>query len=170
MNYIDIIILVTVLLGFFIGWKLRGIFMIIIPIAFLAGIVTANFGHVWLAKLLAPHVSDPSRSVLFSYLIIFILASSLIVFVGVAITHFFEFMSLAFIDRILGSILLITLLLVPVYLTFNFLGEKNLFNFKKDLKKSLTYPVVKAYSKFIFRIPVAKEAVKAEKIIKSPAK
>jgi uncharacterized membrane protein required for colicin V production len=166
MNYIDIILIIVVLLGFFIGWKLRGIFMIIIPVAFILGIVAANFGYHGLAKLFVKHIADESRRTTISYVIIFLVTSSFIVFAGVFITHFFDFLSLAFIDRILGAAILITALLIPAYLVLDYMSDRNMFHFAVDLKKSMFFPHLKAYITFLLKVPILKQLSVVDKIIK----
>lgn len=166
MNYIDIILIIVALIGFLIGWKLRGIFMIIVPAAFLLGIVAANLGYHNLSALLAKHISEESSRTVISYCAIFLIASSIIVFLGVFISHFFDFLSLAFLDRILGAAIMITVLIILVYLGLDHMRDKNMFNLNTGLQHSLFFPYIQKYADFIFKIPILKQFTIANHIIK----
>ena len=166
MNYIDVILIVTVLIGFFIGWKMRGVLMVVIPLAFLAGIFSANAGYHGLSLMLVKFIPTESKRVLISYVIIFLLTGSVFVFIGVLLSRFFDFFNMAFVDRIFGAAILITALIIPVYFLFNKLDGFAKLNFLKDTGKSFLFPYVKTYVSFIFKIPVLKHLDVVEKILK----
>jgi uncharacterized membrane protein required for colicin V production len=166
MNYIDIVILIAVITGFFIGWKLRGILIVIIPLAIIAGIFAANLGYHNLAGLLVKHIPTESKRFLISYSVIFLVTSSVIIFAGVVLSRFFDFFNLAFIDRIFGAAILISLLLVPLYLLFDKYKGVWGFDFSKDAGKSLMFPYLKTYISYIFKIPVFQHLDAVTKILK----
>ena len=166
MNYIDIMLIIIALFGFFIGWKLRGIFVIIIPVAFILGIVAANFGYRGFARLFAKHIAEEPRRTFIAYLIIFLVTSSIIIFTAVFISHFFDFLNLAFIDRILGAAVIITALMIPSYLVLDFMNDRNMFHFAADLKRSCIFPHLKTYVTFLFKVPILKQLSIVNKIIK----
>lgn len=166
MNYIDVILIITAIIGFFLGWKLRGVLMVVIPLAFIAGLFAANYGYHSMAGILAGYIPTESKRFLISYVIIFLIASSILILIGVLLSRFFDFFNMAFMDRIFGAVLLITLLLIPAYFLFTKLeGFANL-NFKTDTGKSLLFPYVKTYINFIFKIPVLKHLDTVSKILK----
>jgi uncharacterized membrane protein required for colicin V production len=166
MNYIDVIFIITALTGFFVGWKLRGVLMVVIPIAFLTGIFAANFGYQGLAEMLVKHIPTASKRLLISYVIIFLIASSIIVVMGVVLSRFFDFFNMAFIDRIFGAAILITVLIIPVFFLFTRLNGIDRLDFKGDTRKSLFYPYIKTYVGLIYKIPVLKHLDVIEKILK----
>ena len=166
MNYIDIVLIITVIIGFFIGWKLRGVLMIVLPLAFLAGIFAANLGYLSLAGTMVKQIPTESKRLLISYVIIFLCASSVLVLVGVLLSRFFDFFNLAFIDRIFGALILITVLLIPVYFLFDKLDGISKLNFAVDTENSFLFPYLKTYVKFIFKIPVFKHLDIVEKILR----
>ncbi|MEI7542100.1 MAG: CvpA family protein [bacterium] len=166
MNYIDVILIIIAIIGLLIGWKLRGVLTIVIPIAFLVGIFIANYGYHSMAEVLIKYIPTESKRFLISYVIIFLIASCVIIFVGVLLSRFFDFFNLAFIDRIFGAALMITLLLIPVYFLFMKMEGIAKFNFTQDVNKSFLFPYVKNYIEFILRIPVLKHLDMVGKILK----
>ena len=166
MNYIDVILIITVMTGFFLGWKLRGVLIVVIPIAFIAGIFAANSGYLSLSGMLIKQIPTESKRLLISYVIVFLAASSILVFAGVVLSRFFDFFNMAFVDRIFGAALLITVLIIPVFFLFDRLEGISKLNFKGDTSKSLLFPYVKTYIGFVLKIPVLKHLNIVEKILK----
>ena len=166
MNYIDVVLIITAITGFFIGWKLRGVLMVVLPIAFLAGIFAANSGYLPLARFLAEQIPTESKRYLISYVIIFLSSSSVLVLIGVLLSRFFDFFNMAFIDRTFGAIILITVLLIPVYFLFDKLDGIAKLNFSTDTGNSFLFPYLKTYITFLFKIPVFKHLDMVEKILR----
>jgi uncharacterized membrane protein required for colicin V production len=166
MNYIDIILIIIAAFGFFIGWKMRGVLVVIIPVAFIAGIITANFFYHPLSALLSSYIKDDSKRTLLSYTIIFALACGIIVSGGFALSRVFDFFNMAFVDRIFGAAILITLLAIPLYLIMRNLGGSDLLPFHKDLAKSTLFPYLKNYVEFIFKIPLLKSFAVVDRLLK----
>src|ERR1035437_207526 len=166
MNYIDIVLIITIIIGFSIGWKLRGVLMVVIPVAFLAGIFVANTSYHFFALGLVKYIPTESKRFLISYVIVFLIASSILVFIGVFLSRFFDFFNMAFIDRIFGAAILITLLLIPVYFIFDKAAGFGKLNFAKDTAKSFLFPYLKTYIGFLFKIPVLKHLDMVKKILK----
>jgi uncharacterized membrane protein required for colicin V production len=140
--------------------------MIVLPLAFLAGIFAANMGYLSLAGHLIKQIPTESKRFLISYVVIFLASSSVVVLVGVLLSRFFDFFNLAFIDRIFGALLLITVLLIPVYFLFEKLDGIAKLNFQSDTGRSLLFPYLKTYVTFIFKIPVFKHLSMVEKILR----
>ena len=125
-----------------------------------------NYGYHSMAEVLIKYIPTESKRFLISYVIIFLIASCVIIFVGVLLSRFFDFFNLAFIDRIFGAALMITLLLIPVYFLFMKMEGIAKFNFTQDVNKSFLFPYVKNYIEFILRIPVLKHLDMVGKILK----
>jgi uncharacterized membrane protein required for colicin V production len=153
MNYIDVIIIIVGLTGFFIGWKMRGVLVVIIPVGFIAGIIAANYLYHPLSTILTPLLKDSSKRVLISYTVVFAIACGIIISLGFAISGVFDFFNMAFVDRIFGAAILITILAIPLYLLFQKLGGLKGFQLRADLEKSVIFPYMRNYVEFIFRIP-----------------
>jgi uncharacterized membrane protein required for colicin V production len=169
MNHIDIAIIILILACFAVGWKLRGVYVIIIPVAFFAAVLFANLTFGLFAKVLEAGVPNEAKRHLIGYTIAFLIAAAAVVFAGMFLAKGFDFFKLTFIDRTLGAILLITVLLVPIYLMLSFLDNQvhfNLFDFHNALKKSLLYPKIGKYAVFVLKIPLLKHFKVLEAILK----
>jgi uncharacterized membrane protein required for colicin V production len=168
MNHIDIAIIVLILASFAIGWKLRGVYVIIIPIAFFVAVLFANLTFGLFAKILEKGVPNEAKRHLIGYSIAFLLAAAAVVFAGMFLARGFDFFKLTFIDRALGAIILITVLLIPIYLLFSFMDNLhfNFFDFHNALKKSMLYPKIGKYVIFIMKLPVLKHFKILESILK----
>jgi uncharacterized membrane protein required for colicin V production len=168
MNHIDITLIILILISFAIGWKLRGVYVIIIPIAFFAAVLFANLTFGIFAKVLEHGVPNEAKRHLIGYSIAFLMAAAVVVFAGMFLAGGFDFFRLTFIDRALGAVILITVLLIPIYLLFSFIDSLhfNLFDFHNALKKSMLYPKIGKYVAFIMKLPVLKNFKILETILK----
>ena len=156
MNYIDIIIVITVFLAFAMGWRFRGIYLIVIPIAFFTGIITANVGYPLMSFFLKSSIINETKRILISYTLVFLIFSSSVVFAGIFAAKFFDFFKITFIDRALGSLIFISIVLIPFYFLLSFLDNAVGFaalNFHESLKNSLFFPSVEKYVFFIIKLP-----------------
>ncbi|HRU39287.1 MAG TPA: CvpA family protein [Candidatus Goldiibacteriota bacterium] len=169
MNHIDAAIIVIILASFLIGWKLRGVYVIIIPAAFFAGVFFANLTFGIFAKALAAGVPNEAKRHLIGYSISFIIGASVIVLAGIFLARGFDFFKLTFVDRILGALILITAMLLPLYMLIIFLDRQvhfNLFGFHEGLKKSLLFPKIEKYSLLVLKLPLLKHLRALEAILK----
>ncbi len=165
MNYIDVIIFIIVMLGFIIGWKLRGILTVVIPAAFFAGIVASNYGYKPFSGLFVNFMADNGNRETLAYILIFLICSSILIFAGVALSRFLDFLSLAFIDRLFGAALLITVFAIPAFLLMDWLSHIQRFNLSADLHGSFLYPYMETYCEWFFKIPVLKDINIVQKIL-----
>lgn len=169
MNYIDITLIVLLIVFFAIGWKLRGVYVIIIPIAFFAAVLVANITFGVLAKVISAGVPNEAKRHLIAYSIAFLLAAAAVIAVGVFLAKSFDFFKLTFVDRALGAALLITVMIIPVYLGLSFLDYKvhfNMFDFHEALKKSVLYGKIAKFSGFILKLTLLKHFKALEFILK----
>jgi uncharacterized membrane protein required for colicin V production len=169
MNQIDIAIIILMLAFFAIGWKLRGVYVIIIPVAFFAAVLFANITFGVFAKVLAKGIPNEAKRHLIAYSLAFLIAATAVVFAGMFLARSFDFFKLTFVDRALGAVILITVMLIPVYMLLTFMDKQlhfNLFDFHNALKKSLLYPKIGKYAVFIMKLPLLKHFGVLESILK----
>jgi uncharacterized membrane protein required for colicin V production len=166
MNYIDIILIIAAMFGFFLGWKMRGVLVVIIPVAFIAGIITANVFYHPLSALFTSAIREESKRILLSYTLIFAVTCGIIISLGFALSRVFDFFNMAFIDRIFGAAILITLLAIPAYLLLQKLNGPENLQMHKDLAKSALFPYMKNYVEFIFKIPLLKNFSVIDRLIR----
>ncbi len=156
MNYIDFLLLVIIFICFAIGWKIRGIYLIFLIIAFFAGILLANITYPFTAKLLFKETAKHTGNIIISYIISFIFFASIFVISGILISRFFDLINLSIFDKLLGALLLLIIVIIPVYFIFNFFIHINFWNFKNATKTSLLFPLLEKYVLLILKIPVFK--------------
>jgi uncharacterized membrane protein required for colicin V production len=169
MNHLDIALIVLIIIFFIIGWKLRGIFIVIIPAAFFIGVFFANITYPIFARIISPGVPNEVKRHLIAYCIAFVIAAGAVVIIGVFLAKGFDFLRLTFVDRTIGAVVLITVLLVPLYLLLAFMDKQlhfNLLDFHNALHKSLLFPKIEKYVFFIIRLPVLKHLSVIETILK----
>ncbi len=167
MTYIDIILIIIFLFAFILGWNLRGIYVITIPIAFFLGILVANIGYLSLAELLVNYISNETKRFLMSYTILFLIASSLVIAIAYTFARFFDVFKLTVFDRILGAIIFICFISIPTYFVLISLLKVNFnwFNYINALNNSLLFPHLEKLTFFIIRLPVLKHFFFIKKIL-----
>ncbi len=156
MNHIDLILIFLFFLFFAIGWKIRGIYLIFLPIAFFAGIILANATYPFFAKIFFKTITNESKKIILSYLTAFICFASITIIAGILISKFFDSLNLTIFDKLLGGLILVLITLIPVYFIFNIFVDMNLFGFKTSVKASLLFPLMEKYVLLILKIPVFK--------------
>lgn len=168
LNYIDILIIISLLFFLMVGWNIRGIYMILIPLAFFLGIFVANLTYFSLASVLENTIPNEAKRYLISYSIIFLTVITIIVFSGITTAKFFDFFKLAFVDRFLGAILMCFLLAIPLYFLLMFIGKTgfNGFDFQGMLKDSFLFAKLKIYATAVFKLPMIKQLSALERILK----
>lgn len=156
MNYIDLILLLIIFLCFAIGWKIRGIYLIFLVIAFFAGVFLANMTYTFFAKNFFNSVTDASKRFIISYLAAFVFFASIVVILGILVSKFSDSVNLTVFDKILGALILVAVGLIPFYFILNFMVNMNAFGFKLAAKKSLLFPLVEKYVILFLKLPVFK--------------
>lgn len=156
MNQADFILLLIIFLCFAIGWKIRGIYLIFLPIAFFIGIIMANFTYPLLAKIFFKSIINESKRMIISYIISFIIFASITIICGIIVSKIFDFVNLTIFDRLLGALILIVIGIIPFYFIINLFAHLNFFGFKSAVKTSLLYPLLEKYILLILKIPVFK--------------
>lgn len=156
MNQIDIILVLTIFIFFAIGWKIRGIYLIFLPIAFFVGILLANITYPVFAKLFFKSTPNETKKILISYLVSFAFFASIIIICGFVIAKFFDFLNLTIFDKLLGGLLLVIIIIIPAYFFINFLSNNNLFGIRESTKTSLLYPLLEKSILFFFKLPIFK--------------
>ncbi|MCK5243600.1 CvpA family protein [bacterium] len=109
MNFLDIIIVVSIAVGFFIGWKLRAINLFCMVISLVAGILVANHFHPQLLGLFRDLPTAVSHTL--AWLTAFLATAVTISIIGGIISKAFELIRLKWLDHLLGAVLAITLML-----------------------------------------------------------
>jgi len=167
-NYIDVFLICVTGLLFMFGWRIRGIYAIVIPASFIAGIFFANFFYLPFSSLLEGAVAAEKKRHLLSYTLVFLIFASLIIMAGIFAAKFFDFFKLAFLDRALGAALLICALMIPLYFSMAGLSKTgfNKFDYRSKLKQSVLFPLLENYTGFIVRLPAVKHLEVIEKILK----
>ena len=168
MNYIDIFIIISLMFFLMVGWNIRGIYMILIPLAFFLGIFLANVTYFSLASALEGLIPNEAKRYLISYSLIFLTVITVIVFAGITTAKFFDFFKLAFIDRFLGAVLMCLLLSIPLYFLLYFIHKTgfNGFDFQVHLKGSFLYSRLEIYAAAVFKMPFIKQLSAFERILK----
>lgn len=156
MNSIDLILILIIFLCFAIGWKIRGIYLIFLPIAFFAGIMLANSTHHFFANIFFKSITNEAKKNIASYLTAFIFFASIIVIIGILISRFFDYMNLTIFDKLLGGIIFTSAGIIPFYFIFNFFININFWGFKEAAKTSILYPLLGKYILLILKIPSLK--------------
>lgn len=166
MNYIDIILCIVVFFAFLIGWKTRGMIIMMVPAALLAGIITANLGYVPFSKILT-FMHAPEKRLLLAYTLIFLTASTAVVFFFMAMVKAFDFFALAFVDRAVGAILIISFALIVSMYSFSLLAEKMEKNtgFQQSLEDSKVYSLSVKYLGFAGKISIDKQLAVLKSLI-----
>ncbi|MBN2753898.1 MAG: CvpA family protein [Candidatus Goldbacteria bacterium] len=158
MNYIDIILCIVIFFGFLAGWKTRGMIVMMVPFALLAGIITANLGYKPFSEMLN-FVSDPEKRLLLSYTLLFLTASTAVVFFFMALVKAFDFFALSFVDRALGAALIISFALLISMYSFSLLEDKmeKESGFHQTLSESKVYTLSSKYLGFAKKVNVEKQ-------------
>jgi membrane protein required for colicin V production len=103
MNFLDLIIIVGVIIGFFVGWKLRAINLFGIALALVAGI--------WFANQFHPHILGLYRDLpatvasTCAWLTVFLATVITVSILSSLASKMFELSRLQWIDRLLGALL-----------------------------------------------------------------
>jgi len=168
MTYIDIILIIIFLMAFIIGWRLRGIYTITIPIAFFIGLFAANMGYITMSEILNKIITNEAKRMLISYTILFLIASSIVIIIAYTFAKFFDFFKLTIFDRILGAIIFICFTSIPVYFIIFTLVKLNFnyFNFINAVKNSVIFPHIEKLTIFIIHLPILKHFSIVKTIIK----
>jgi uncharacterized membrane protein required for colicin V production len=109
MNFLDIIIVVGIAIGFFIGWKLRAINLFCMVVSLIAGIWVANRFHPQLLGLYRDLPATVSQTL--AWLTAFLATAVTISIFGGMVTKAFELIRLKWLDHLLGAVLAITVVL-----------------------------------------------------------
>ena len=169
MNYIDILLVIIVFFSFAIGWRMRGVYLIFIPIAFFTGIIFANVGYPVTAFFLKGLIANETKRMLIAYTTTFLVFGAAVVLTGIFTAKFFDFFKLTFVDRLLGAVIFISIIIIPVFFLFSFLDKTigfNAFSFHDSLQRSLFFPAIRDYTFFIVKLPALKHLTIIETILK----
>ena len=166
MNYIDIILVIFIFFSFLIGWKARGMLVIMVPAALILGIITANLGYQPFAKLLT-FINQPEKRQLLAYTLLFLTASTAVVFFFMAIIKAFDFFALAFLDRAIGAFILICVILLISTYSFSVLETKleKQSGFQQALEDSKVYTLSNKYLGFAKKVNVEKQLMVLKSLI-----
>jgi len=156
MNFVDVLLILIIFAFFAIGWKMRGIYILFLIVAFFAGIIMSNIAYPFFLHVFFKSSIKESKSIILSYVISFIIFASIVVIIGILISKFFDVMNLTVFDRLLGALFLSAISIIPVYFIFSSFAQMNLFGFKNATKTSLLFPLLENYILFIIKIPIFK--------------
>ncbi|MEI7640810.1 MAG: hypothetical protein WCJ46_04795 [bacterium] len=171
MNYIDIILIVLLCLSFIIGWKLRGIYIIIIPLAFILGALAGTMGYEGLAKTFSFIKNDMNRK-LIAYSFLFVLGAGVVVTAGIILARLADVFALTAVDKFIGGTVCMTLLVLLLN-SFYMASDKisvikvgaSKTDIKADFKASAIFPYIEGYAAFLTRLPVINYLNGIKKII-----
>lgn len=163
MNFLDIIIVVGIAIGFFTGWKLRAINLFCMVISLVAGIWVANHFHPQLLGLyrdLPTAVSQP-----FAWITAFLATAVTISIFGGMVSKAFELIRLKWLDHILGAVLAIMVVLGLLIISLTMLDNLARTYRWRIIERSALSPVLlktarPLISQGINKIPQLKDAFK----------
>jgi len=156
----------VIFFAFLLGWKARGMIIMMVPAALLLGIITANIGYQPFAKII-PFISSAEKRQLFAYTVLFLASSTVVVFFFMAMVKAFDFFALAFVDRAVGAVLIISFALIVSMYSFSVLAEKMEKNtgFQQALEDSKVYSLSSKYLGFAGKIRVNKQLAVLKSLI-----
>jgi len=158
MSAIDITLIIIAFLCFLIGWRIRGVYLFLIPIAFFVGILAANYGHAPFLKLLTKtHAASP-KGLMISYAVIFLLGVSTVVITGMFLAKFLDVFKIDLVDKALGGFLMIAVAAAPVYYLIVW-GETKIRAdwYAKAVENSILLPYLAKYAAFMVKLEVSKQ-------------
>ncbi len=103
MNLLDIILIVSLALGFLLGWKLRAIHLTGMALSLIAGILIANHYYPQLLGSFRQFPLPVSR--ILSWLVLFLVTAVTISILGGLLSKAFEVIRLKWLDHLLGAAL-----------------------------------------------------------------
>jgi uncharacterized membrane protein required for colicin V production len=121
MNFLDIIIIVGIAVGFFLGWKLRAINLFCLTLSLLAGIWVANHFHPQLIGLYRDLPLAVGRTL--AWLTVFLATAVTISILGGILSKTFEIIRLQWLDHLLGALLALTVVLGLLAITLTALDN-----------------------------------------------
>lgn len=166
MNLLDLGLIVVLALAAWRGY-LRGLFQEISTIiGLILGLVVAAHYYLRLAKLISPHIADPTYNRLLSFFLLFILVYWLIRLVGLILRRFSNLLFLGPVDRILGCLFAVAKMAVILGFLLTALA---LFipPDSKLLREAKTVPYLKgAYQQLLLLLPVDFKNQVKEKVLR----
>jgi uncharacterized membrane protein required for colicin V production len=159
MNYIDVTLTVLAIVCFIIGWKVRGMYILIIPAALIAGLIVANMEYKGFSGSLK-FVTGDTKKQLLAYTLLFIAASTVTVFLFIAIAKLFEFFALTIVDRAFGAVILITIMAFASYFMLINLEKTSMAknkDFRESLDRSYGFKFTSKYVGFLQKIELSKQ-------------
>jgi len=160
-NYIDIILFFVVIVFFLLGWRLRGIYLIIIPIAFFVGIFIANISYIAASKIMSGIIKTQPNRNLIAYTMMFVIAAIVVIFAGMTLARFFDVFKLDFIDRLLGAVIFTFIMVIPTYFLMIFISKLHASaHIKSAIETSIIMGMLKSYINFIVKFTLFKKITK----------
>ena len=161
LNLIDIVLFFVIIAYFLLGWRLRGIYLLVIPIAFFVGIFIANLSYLATAKILTGLIKTQPNRNLMAYTLMFVISSGVVIFAGMTLARFFDVFKIDILDRILGAVLFTLIMVIPTYFVFEFLQKLPLsMHLKSNIETSLILTVIKNYVNVILKMTLFKHISK----------
>ena len=106
MNYLDIIIILYLVWGFYTGFKRGAIYMLVSFVSIILALYAAIHFSYLSTELLANWLNkDPQELKILSYIVTFIVVFILMHLIGKILDNFIKAVSLGFINRLLGGVL-----------------------------------------------------------------
>lgn len=158
MSAIDITLIIIAFLCFLIGWRIRGVYLFIIPLAFFVGIIAANYGHVPFLKLLTKSYASSPKGLMISYAIIFLFAVSSVVIAGIFLAKFLDVFKIDLVDKALGGFLMIAVAAAPVYYMLIW-GQTKIKAewYTKAVENSVLLPFLAKYAAFLIKLELSSQ-------------
>lgn len=113
MNFIDIVIIIILVWGFYSGYKKGLIYMLISFISILVGLYAAiHFSYLVVDKLGSYLDKDPAQLKIIAYILTFIIVFGLLHLIGKILDKFLDAVALGFLNRIAGGTLSVAIKVV----------------------------------------------------------
>ncbi len=153
MNYLDIIIIIVLVWGFYNGFKKGAVYMLISLLAIVIGIYAAiHFSYLLVGKLGEFIGKDPSQLKIVSYILTFVIVFGLMHLIGKILDKFLDAIALGFVNRLAGGALSVAIKTIVLSLALWLFDQGNqMFPIVKQetLNASVLYKPIKNFSPII---------------------
>jgi len=153
MNYLDIIIIIVLVWGFYSGFKKGVVYMLISLLAIVVGIYAAiHFSYLLVGKLGEFIGKDPDQLKIVSYILTFVIVFGLMHLIGKILDKFLDAIALGFLNRLAGGALSVAIKVVVLSLALWLFDQGNqMFPIVKQetLNASVLYNPIKNLSPVI---------------------
>lgn len=145
MHFLDIIIIVSLALGFLLGWKLRAVHLAGMALSLIAGILIANHYHAQLLGCFRQFPLPVGR--ILSWLALFLVTAVIISILSGLISRAFEVIRLKWLDHLAGAALGVCFILGLLIIGLTALEHlSRIYRWQIVQHSTLSAPLLKASS------------------------